>query len=163
MMTPLPMLKRIGAMLMLDDDLGLTVALDNAGAAERAALGEHQLKIFESNGEAISWPRGEVVVMPHSAPMRVVIDARHQSGLPILLAQEGRIIGVVRDDDIYSGLLAQGHRAGPFSGVTMAPHPLLEGEDDPVVIVDVDGPSHIFLVCEHAGRAIPGGWNARPG
>ena len=37
----------------------------------------------------------------------------------------------------------------------MAPHPLLEGEDDPVVVVNADGPSHIFLVCEHAGRAIP--------
>jgi predicted N-formylglutamate amidohydrolase len=37
----------------------------------------------------------------------------------------------------------------------MAPHPLLEGEDDPVVIIDADGPSHIILVCEHAGRAIP--------
>jgi glycine betaine/proline transport system ATP-binding protein len=107
MMTPLPTLKRIGPMLMLDDDLGLTLAVDNAGAAERAALGEHQLKVFESNGEASSWPRGEVVVMPHSAPMRVVIDARRQSGLPILLAQDGRIIGVVRDDDIYSGLLAR--------------------------------------------------------
>jgi hypothetical protein len=45
--------------------------------------------------------------MPHSAPMRVVIDARRQSGLPILLSQDGRIIGVVRDDDIYSGLLAR--------------------------------------------------------
>jgi glycine betaine/proline transport system ATP-binding protein len=107
MMTPLPTLKRIGPMLVLDDDLGLTLAVNNAGAAERAALGEHQLKVFESNGEASSWPRGEVVVMPHSAPMRVVIDARRQSGLPILLAQDGRIIGVVRDDDIYSGLLAR--------------------------------------------------------
>jgi hypothetical protein len=48
-----------------------------------------------------------VVVMPCSAPMRVVIDARRQSGLPILLSQDGRIIGVVRDDDIYSGLLAR--------------------------------------------------------
>ena len=94
-------------MLMLDDDLGLTVALDNAGAAERAALGEHELKVFRAMARRASWPRGEVVVMPHSAPMRVVIDARRQSGLPILLAQEGRIIGVVRDDDIYSGLLAR--------------------------------------------------------
>ena len=107
MMTPLPTLKRIGPMLMLDDDLGLTMAIDNDGAVERAALGEHQLKVFESNGEATSWPRGEVVVMPCSAPMRVVIDARRQSGLPILLSQDGRIIGVVRDDDIYSGLLAR--------------------------------------------------------
>jgi glycine betaine/proline transport system ATP-binding protein len=107
MMTPLPTLKRIGPMLMLDDDLGLTMAIDDDGAVERAALGEHQLKVFESNGEATSWPRGEVVVMPHSAPMRVVIDARRQSGLPILLSQDGRIIGVVRDDDIYSGLLAR--------------------------------------------------------
>src|SRR5262245_11527070 len=37
----------------------------------------------------------------------------------------------------------------------MAQHPLLEGEDEPVIVVNADGPSHIFLVCEHAGRAIP--------
>ena len=37
----------------------------------------------------------------------------------------------------------------------MAQHPLLEGEDEPVVVLNGDGPSHIFLVCEHAGRAIP--------
>src|SRR4026209_2312194 len=37
----------------------------------------------------------------------------------------------------------------------MAPDPLLEWEDDSVIIVNGDGPSHIFLVCEHAGRAIP--------
>ena len=154
MMTPLPTLKRIGPMLMLDDDLGLTVALDNAGAAERAALGEHQLKIFESNGEATSWPRGEVVVMPHSAPMRVVIDARDESGLPSA-CQEGRIMGRARRRHLF-------RPAGP--GPAQAdlrrdhgPHPLLEGEDDPVVIVNADGPLHIFLVCEHAGRAIPGG------
>jgi predicted N-formylglutamate amidohydrolase len=37
----------------------------------------------------------------------------------------------------------------------MAQHPLIEGEDEPVIVVNADGPSHIFLVCEHAGRAIP--------
>jgi predicted N-formylglutamate amidohydrolase len=37
----------------------------------------------------------------------------------------------------------------------MAQHPLLEGEDEPVIVVNAYGPSHIFLVCEHAGRAIP--------
>jgi predicted N-formylglutamate amidohydrolase len=37
----------------------------------------------------------------------------------------------------------------------MAQHALLEGEDEAAVVVNGDGPSHIFLVCEHAGRAIP--------
>jgi predicted N-formylglutamate amidohydrolase len=37
----------------------------------------------------------------------------------------------------------------------MAQHALLGGEDEAAVVVNGDGPSHIFLVCEHAGRAIP--------
>jgi predicted N-formylglutamate amidohydrolase len=34
-------------------------------------------------------------------------------------------------------------------------HPLLEGEEDPVIIVNGGGASRIFLVCEHAGRKMP--------
>jgi predicted N-formylglutamate amidohydrolase len=33
---------------------------------------------------------------------------------------------------------------------------LLEGEDDPVILVNAPGNSAFFLVCEHAGRRIPG-------
>src|SRR4051794_38828716 len=32
---------------------------------------------------------------------------------------------------------------------------LLDGEDEPVVAVNLDGSSDIVFVCEHAGRAIP--------
>ncbi len=89
------------------------LARGQLGELERPIVESRPLRAsgfrYASGIEAVrlSNPRGEVVVMPHSAPMRVVIDARRQSGLPILLAQDGRIIGVVRDDDIYSGLLAR--------------------------------------------------------
>jgi predicted N-formylglutamate amidohydrolase len=32
---------------------------------------------------------------------------------------------------------------------------LLDGEDDPVIAVNLDGSSPFFIVCEHAGRRIP--------
>ena len=42
--------------------------------------------------------------------MRVIIEARRQTGLPVLLAEDGKLIGVVGDEEIYSGLL---HRTTP--------------------------------------------------
>jgi predicted N-formylglutamate amidohydrolase len=35
------------------------------------------------------------------------------------------------------------------------PHNLLDGEDDPVIAVNLEGRSPTVLVCEHAGRRIP--------
>ena len=37
----------------------------------------------------------------------------------------------------------------------VAPGGLLDGEDDPVIIVNGQGRSPIMLACEHAGRRIP--------
>jgi hypothetical protein len=39
--------------------------------------------------------------------MRTVIEARRQTGLPVLLIAGGRMVGVVSDEEIYSGLLAR--------------------------------------------------------
>jgi CBS domain-containing protein len=40
--------------------------------------------------------------------MRDIIEARRQTGLPVLLADGGELVGLVGDEDIYAGLL---HRA----------------------------------------------------
>lgn len=37
--------------------------------------------------------------------MRAVIELRHSSGLPVLLVEDGRLLGVVGDNEIYRGLL----------------------------------------------------------
>jgi hypothetical protein len=41
-----------------------------------------------------------------------VIEARRQTGLPVVLVDGERVVGVVRDEEIYAGLLARA-TAGP--------------------------------------------------
>jgi hypothetical protein len=40
--------------------------------------------------------------------MRAIIEARQATGLPVLLAEGSKVIGVVSDEEIYSALM---HRA----------------------------------------------------
>jgi hypothetical protein len=49
-----------------------------------------------------------LAVMPASTSMRAIIEARQTTGLPVLLAEGSKVIGVVGDEEIYSALM---HRA----------------------------------------------------
>ena len=44
--------------------------------------------------------------------MRTAIELRHCTGRPVLLMEQGRMVGVIGDDEIYRGLLRQGAAAG---------------------------------------------------
>ena len=56
----------------------------------------------------IRFPQGSLAVISPAASMRDIIEARRQTGLPVLLADGGELVGIVGDEDIYTGLL---HRA----------------------------------------------------
>jgi hypothetical protein len=47
--------------------------------------------------------------MPATAPMRQIIEARQATGLPVLLADGSKVIGVVGDEEIYSALMHRAH------------------------------------------------------
>ena len=49
--------------------------------------------------------------------MRVAIELRHCTGRPVLMMEEGRMIGVIGDDEIYRGLMSQGS-AGAHAAVS---------------------------------------------
>jgi hypothetical protein len=48
--------------------------------------------------------------------MRTVIEARRQTGLPVVLLDGERVVGVVRDEEIYSGLLARASAGAKSDG-----------------------------------------------
>ncbi len=48
-----------------------------------------------------------LVTAPSSMKMRWNIEIRHHTGWPVLLVEQDRLVGVVGDSEIYSGILRQ--------------------------------------------------------
>ena len=48
-----------------------------------------------------------IVTASPDIKMREVIEIRHQTCSPVALCQDGKMVGVVGDDEIYRGLLRQ--------------------------------------------------------
>jgi len=79
-----------------------------------------QIETLSAHGQSATWVDGAdntaidrsltessetfVCVRPDTL-MRAVIELRHSSGLPVLLVEDGRLLGVVGDNEIYRGLL----------------------------------------------------------
>jgi len=104
LMRPLSEIERRGDALLLDSDLALTLLAD--GRPGKGVLAGSQVAIVESRPEEpAQWPRGSLAVVAPDAPMRIIIEARRQTGLPVLLADKGALVGVAGDEEIYAGLL----------------------------------------------------------
>ncbi len=85
---------------ILDASAGLAVNGEGAvslrgAAAETVTLGEAQPR------------RGAVALCGRDTPVRQVMQARLASGLPVLVVENGRIVGRVGDAEIYGGLLGR--------------------------------------------------------
>jgi glycine betaine/proline transport system ATP-binding protein len=107
LMKPLAAIERRGDALVLDAERGLTLTLIGDRCPGKAELAGTHVPIAKApTGE--QWPHASLAVVPPGAPMRDIIEARRQTGLPVLLADGGELVGLVGDEDIYAGLL---HRA----------------------------------------------------
>lgn len=47
-------------------------------------------------------------LLPMQTGMRDIIKQRHESGLPVLLQDNGKIVGIIGDGEIYRGILSHG-------------------------------------------------------
>ena len=107
MMRPLDRLAKIGGAVVLDEARGLTLKISARDATATAAMGPKRVPLAYGAGEGGRYLAGHVAALPASAPMRAVIEARRQTGLPVVLVDGGRVLGVVGDEEIYAGLLAR--------------------------------------------------------
>jgi glycine betaine/proline transport system ATP-binding protein len=109
LMKPLAAIERRGDALVVDGDRNLTLTLIEGrcpGKAEMAGI--HVPVANGPTGDPAQWPHASLAVVAPDAAMRIIIEARRQTGLPVLLADGGKLVGLVGDEEIYSGLL---HRA----------------------------------------------------
>ena len=49
---------------------------------------------------------------PADIKLRTALELRHQTGNPVALVEDGRLIGVIGDDEIYRGILRQTEHRG---------------------------------------------------
>jgi glycine betaine/proline transport system ATP-binding protein len=103
-------MKRNGKSITIDPIRQLTLTLSKVGAPAQASLAGKPVSVFpaeEMNGAKV--PALSLAVMPANAPMRRIIEARQATGLPVLLADGSKVIGIVGDEEIYSALMHRAH------------------------------------------------------
>jgi glycine betaine/proline transport system ATP-binding protein len=108
MMRKIDDLKRNGQSITIDAVRQLTLKLSKAGAPDAATLAGKPVSVFPAEINGVKAPALSLAVMPAATPMRAIIEARQATGLPVLLAEGSKVIGVVSDEEIYSALM---HRA----------------------------------------------------
>ena len=111
LMTPIERLARHGQDMWLDGDGRHSLFLDAEGEPLGARREGRTLPIVAAPEAAATTGACYVWIEP-DLPLEEVIRLRRSSGLPILIARDKRLLGVVGDDEIYAGLLRQQTASG---------------------------------------------------
>ena len=110
LMTPVADIRRSGEKLLLDwsglnrlrlNEIGEAVeaSIEPAPAAIRHHAPEMDLAALAADTICAATP---------DLRMRVAIELRHRTGRPVLMVEDGRLVGVIGDDEIYRGLMGPG-------------------------------------------------------
>ena len=67
---------------------------------------------FADGFELSALERDVVVTAPPDIKLRTALEIRHRTGNPLALVEDGRLVGVIGDDEIYRGILRQTGIAG---------------------------------------------------
>jgi len=111
LMTPVDEITRNGETLLLDWSGHSRLTLDDEGRPDTVTIEGKPGRILDYDAQADLKAIGEVgdTVLAASAdiPMRLAIQIRHDTCNPVLFVEDGRLIGVIGDDEIYRGILRQ--------------------------------------------------------
>ena len=116
-MNPLNVMRAASMMTPLDEAVArspeTSVSLDSKAQLQTIAIAGRELNAVEASDLSENSPpaTGDIVVAPVTTSMRQIIEFRHATGSPVLLAEEGRIVGLIGDAEIYEGILrnSEGH------------------------------------------------------
>lgn len=108
-MTPLADLRRDGKDVILDNKGYIRVTLDSQDKPVTASFDGKAIRIENCNSETKIENLGDdvLVTAPSNMKMRWNIEIRHHTGWPVLLMDADKLVGVVGDSEIYSGILRQ--------------------------------------------------------
>jgi glycine betaine/proline transport system ATP-binding protein len=108
-MTPLSEIERKENLVFLDPAGRVRLALANGDRPEGAAIGGRAapLAVWTPDQPVEAAPKGQIVTAPADIALRTALQLRHQTGHPVVLVEDGRMIGVIGDDEIHRGILRQ--------------------------------------------------------
>ena len=109
LMTPLHKVRRQAGALLLDPAGHRLMTLDSGGAPAGVTVEHKPGRMVGYGGPGSLGGLGKDVVVLASPEirMREVMEIRHQTGGPVALVENSRLVGIVGDDEIYQGILRQ--------------------------------------------------------
>ena len=116
LMTPVHDIPRKDELLRLDWSGASLMLLDARGAPQSVILEGKTGRLLAYDPkvdlETLSANCELVVTASPDITMKTAIEIRHATGRPVALLEEGRLIGIVGDEEIYRGMLRQTQSAG---------------------------------------------------
>ena len=114
LMTPVADIRRSGDALRLDWSGLNRVKLDDKGAPDEASIvpAPATIRHYTPEMDTATLAGDTICAASPDLRMRVAIELRHCTGRPVLLMEDGRLVGVIGDDEIYRGLMSQGAPGG---------------------------------------------------
>ena len=116
LMTPVEAIKRRDGHLLLDWSEHSLMTLDADGVPETITLegrpGRLAAYAPDMDLRAVGADAEVMVTAPADILMKTAIEIRYATGRPVPLLEDGRLVGVISDDEIYKGMLRQTGIAG---------------------------------------------------
>ncbi|MDX1529084.1 MAG: hypothetical protein R3337_10695, partial [Gammaproteobacteria bacterium] len=137
LMTHVNDMRREGDELLLDWSGQNRITLDSDGRPQRVTVNgaEGRLVPYAEDLDCSSLGREDIVTATPDIIMRSAIEIRQQTGTPIVFLEDGKMIGVIGDDEIYRGILRQTSMADKApQGEMIAGHETATGVDAEVPV-----------------------------
>ncbi|HEX6113277.1 MAG TPA: choline ABC transporter ATP-binding protein [Geminicoccaceae bacterium] len=109
LMTPVTSIARRGEQILLDRIRPVVMTLRADGAPGAVTIVDHPGRIvaYVDGCELSALDRYVVVTAPPEIKLRTALEIRHKTGNPLAMVADGRLVGVIGDDEIYGGILRQ--------------------------------------------------------
>jgi glycine betaine/proline transport system ATP-binding protein len=114
LMTPVASVARRDGQIVLDRNQRVMMTLGADGAPGAVTIVDRPGRIvaYDERCDVTALDRDVVVAVPPDIKMRTALEIRHRTGNPLALVEDGKLIGVIGDDEIYGGILRQTAIAG---------------------------------------------------
>ena len=114
LMRPVAAIGRCGDEMPLDCNhrVMMIVGADGGPGSVRIVGQPGRVVPFADGLDLSSLDRQAVVTAPPGIRLRTALEIRHRTGNPLALVEDGKLIGVIGDDEIYGGILRQTGIAG---------------------------------------------------
>jgi glycine betaine/proline transport system ATP-binding protein len=113
LMTPVAQLRREDDAVVLDRAGRFKVKLNAGGGPESVTLDGYLGRImpYHDGMDIAALPETALITAPCDMSMRVAIELRQATGHPVALVEDGKLVGVCGDEEIYAGILRQSRAA----------------------------------------------------